>query len=186
MKRLLLLLHALLALTLVPAVEAQPESAYYGVSIGEFAYSDVAFGQTFNDSVDSWRLMLGYLLLEHFALEGSYGETSTVRDTASGSLPGSPELGIETEITNFLTFRVLGTLPFDNGLSLMAGFGFFVSSRTSSSASTAFRTSAARSATTGAGPRTTWARNTIGTALHCVSATRSSISTARPVPKKSR
>jgi hypothetical protein len=126
MKKHILLLHALLPLTLVPAVDAQPESAYYGVSIGEFAYSDLAFGQTFNDSVGSWRLMLGYQLLEHFALEGSYGETSTVRDTASGSLPGSPELGIETEIDNFLTFRVLGTLPFDNGLSLMAGFGFFV------------------------------------------------------------
>ena len=116
---------ALLAWGLTPAIEAQPESAYYGLSIGEFDYSDRAagLGGKFNDSASSWRVVIGYQLVEHFALEGSYGKTSTLRDTASGSAP-STELGFETEIDKIFSFRLLGTFPFDNGLSLMAGVGF--------------------------------------------------------------
>ena len=126
MKRLSLPLHALLASTLAPAVDAQPESAYYGLSIGKFEYSDRAAGLegVFNDSVDSWRVTIGYQLLKHVAFEGMYGKTSTVRDTVSGSPPASTELGFETELSKILGFRALGTVPFDNGLSLMAGVGF--------------------------------------------------------------
>lgn len=121
-----LLTLALLAWALTPAVEAQLESAYYGVSIGEFDYSDRAagLGGKFNDSASSWRLMIGAQLTEHFALEGGYGETSTVRATALSSSPAI-EFGLETKLHRIFTIRGLGTLPFDNGLSLMAGLGFF-------------------------------------------------------------
>lgn len=126
MKRVLLPLHALLALTLAPAVDAQLESAYYGVSIGEFDYSDRAagLGGKFNDSASSWRVTVGYQFLEHFAFEGTYGKTSTVRDTAAALPPASAELAFETELSKILGFRALGTLPFDNGLSLMGGVAF--------------------------------------------------------------
>lgn len=126
MKRRLLPL-AVLAWALTPAIEAQLESAYYGVSIGEFDYSDRAagLGDKFNDSASSWRVMVGVQLTRHFALEGGYGETSTVRDTASALPPSTAELGFETELHKIFTIRGLGTLPFDNGLSLMAGIGFF-------------------------------------------------------------
>ena len=82
---------AFLAWALTPTIEAQPGSAYYGASIGEFDYSDRAagLGGVFNDSVDSWRVTIGYQLFEHFAFEGNYGKTSTVRDTVSGPPPGS-------------------------------------------------------------------------------------------------
>jgi len=115
----------LLAWALTPAIEAQPESAYYGVSIGEFEYSDRAagLGDKFSDSASSWRVTIGYQFLEHFAFEGTYGKTDTVRDTARGLQP-STELGFETEISKILGFRALGTFPFDNGLSLMAGVAF--------------------------------------------------------------
>ena len=65
-------------------------SAYYGVSIGEFDYSDRAagLGGVFNDSVDSWRVMIGYQFSEHFAFEGNYGKTSTLRDTVVGVAAG--------------------------------------------------------------------------------------------------
>jgi len=116
----------LLAWALTPAVEAQPESAYYGLSIGEFDYSDRAagLGDKFNGSASSWRLMLGVQLTRHFALEGGYGETSTIRATALGSPPPT-ELEFETQLHKMFTVRGLGTLPFDNGFSLMAGIGFF-------------------------------------------------------------
>ena len=111
---------------MTPALEAQPDSAYYGLSIGEFDHSTRAagLGGKFSDSASSWRLMFGFQLTEHFAFEGAYGETSTLRATAQGSSP-SIELAFETELHKMITIRGLGTLPFDNGLSLMAGVGFF-------------------------------------------------------------
>jgi hypothetical protein len=116
----------MLTSALTPAIEAQPESAYYGLSIGELDYSDHAAGlaAVFNDSVSSWRVTIGYQLLKHFAFEGTYGKTSTVRDTVSGPPPESTELGFETEFSKILGFRALGTVPFDNGISLVAGVGF--------------------------------------------------------------
>ena len=126
-------LLALLALAAAPAIHAQPESAYYGLSIGEFEYSEDVFGGVFDDSVDSWRLMIGYQFMEHLAVEGSYGKTSTVRDTTTVTLlppppfppvPEELEFGFETELSQILTIRILGTLPFDNGISLMAGLGY--------------------------------------------------------------
>jgi hypothetical protein len=110
---------------LTPAIEAQPETAYYGVSIGEFDYSDRAagLGGKFSDSVSSWRATIGYQFLPHFAFEGTYGKTSTIHATAQGFQP-SAELELETELSKILGFRALGTLPFDNGLSLLAGVGF--------------------------------------------------------------
>lgn len=121
-----LLVLALLGWAETPAIEAQPESAYYGVSIGELDYSDRAagLGGKFHDSTSSWRLMIGVQLTDHFALEGGYGETSSIRATAPGSQPQT-ELAFETQLRKLFTVRGLGTLPLDNGLSLMAGLGFF-------------------------------------------------------------
>jgi hypothetical protein len=84
-----LLAIALLAWALTLALEAQPESAHYGLSIGKLDYSARAAGlAAFNGSTDSWRVTIGYQFLKNFAFEGGYGKTSTVRDTASR--PGPP------------------------------------------------------------------------------------------------
>ena len=112
MKELPFALLALVALALTPAVDAQEDWAYYGLSIGEFDYSqEVILGQEpFADSVNSWHLMIGYQFMKHLAVEGGYGKTSTVRDTATFSsplAPGSVELGLETELSKILTFRPL-------------------------------------------------------------------------------
>lgn len=127
MNKPLLALLALTAWALTPVVQAQPDSAYYGLSIGEFDYSEDAFGDVFQDSVSSWRLMVGYQFMEHLAVEGSYGETSTVRDNflfTSTNPPATFDLSFESEISKILTVRILGTLPFDNGVTLMAGLGY--------------------------------------------------------------
>jgi hypothetical protein len=123
MKKLLFSTFALLALAGTSLVEAQPESAYYGLSIGELDYADEVFGPRFADSVSSWRLMVGYMFMEHLGVEGSYGEASTIRDTVTLTQP-PVEAGFETEISKMLTVRLLGVLPFDNGISLMAGIGY--------------------------------------------------------------
>jgi hypothetical protein len=129
MKNLLPTAFALLAVAATPFIEAQPESAYYGLSIGELDYTDENFGPRFESSADSWRLMVGYMFLEHLGVEGSYGEASTIRDTATLTLtqqlpPASVEAGFETEISKMLTVRLLGVLPFENGISLMGGMGY--------------------------------------------------------------
>jgi hypothetical protein len=115
----------LLAFAASTAVDAQLESAYYGLSIGELDYSNrpVGLGGKLGDSAGSWRVAIGYQFLQHFTFEGTYGKTSTIRDAAPGLLP-STELGFETELDKIVGFRALGTVPFDNGLSLIAGGGF--------------------------------------------------------------
>jgi hypothetical protein len=116
---------ALLAWCLTPAIEGQLDSAYYGLSIGELDYSNRAagLGGKLGGSTESWRVMIGYQFLKHFAFEGTYGKTGTVVDAAQGLLP-SNELRFDTELSKILGFRALGTVPFDNGLSLIAGGGF--------------------------------------------------------------
>jgi OOP family OmpA-OmpF porin len=129
MKKPLLALLALPALAITSLAHAQLESAYYGLSIGEIDYTDsgVFPGAILADTVSSWRLMVGYQFMEHLGVEGSYGESSTIRDTETVTLPGGTDLfdlAFEGEFSKLLTIRVLGTLPFDNGISLMAGLGY--------------------------------------------------------------
>lgn len=129
MRSLLLTTLALLALALTPAVHAQPDgAAYYGLALGDFEYTegDQFLGDLFSDSVSSWHLMINYMFMEHLGVEGSYGKTSTIRDSftfLTGGQPESVEVGFESEIS-MLTIRLVGVLPFDNGLSLMAGLGY--------------------------------------------------------------
>jgi hypothetical protein len=123
------LLLALLALAVAPTAFAQPESAYYGLALGSFDYEegDGAGGEFLSDSVSSYRLMVGYQFMEHLTVEGGYGETGTIRDSAS-LLIGTPS-GPQTIPLDFasefkiLTVRLLGVLPLDN-VSLLGGISF--------------------------------------------------------------
>jgi OmpA-OmpF porin, OOP family len=122
------LLLALLALAVAPsAIEAQPESAYYGLALGTFDYDEsVGFdSQRISDSTSSWRAMVGYQFMEHLTVEGGYGQTGTIRDTAA--LPTFPSGTVDLTFAyefKILTVRLLGVLPFDNGLSLLGGLGY--------------------------------------------------------------
>lgn len=129
MKNSALLSLAFLALAAAPAAEAQDGTAYYGLSIGEFDYSDSSFTvDPFSDSVSTWHLMVGYQFLEHLSVEGAYGESKSIRDTQTfaGPFPGlQDEVAYETGLDRILTIRLLGVLPFeDAGISLMAGLGY--------------------------------------------------------------
>jgi opacity protein-like surface antigen len=114
------LLLALLALGITPAIHAQPESAYYGIAVGTFDYDEKdVFGRPFlSDTTSSYRLMVGYQFMEHLGVEGGYGKTGTIRDTTS-----NPGLDISLDF-RMLTIRLLGVLPFDNGVSLLGGLGY--------------------------------------------------------------
>ena len=70
--------------------------------------------------------MVGYQFMEHLGVEGAYGQTSTIRDTVTfaGPHPGRGRVEFVTELERMLTIRLLGVLPFDNGISLMAGVGY--------------------------------------------------------------
>jgi opacity protein-like surface antigen len=120
-------LFAMLALAVAPLAHAQPESAYYGLSLGNFDYDEsVGFGdQKIADTVSSYRVMVGYQFMEHLGVEGGYGQTGTIRDTVT--LPtfpaGTLDLNFSYEF-KILTVRLLGVLPFDNGLSLLGGLGY--------------------------------------------------------------
>jgi hypothetical protein len=121
-------LLAFLVLAVAPAVHAQGGgSAYYGISIGEFTYNegDGAGGDLIDDTVSSWRLMVNYQFMEHLAVEGALGQTGTIRGTVTvPTFPAPTDLNISAEFNRMLTVRLLGLLPFDNGLSLMGGIGY--------------------------------------------------------------
>jgi hypothetical protein len=120
-------LFALLALGVGSGVDAQDGTAYYGLALGEFDY-DEAIGfedARIADTVSSWRLMVGYQFMEHLGVEGGYGQTGTVRSTVT--LPDFPTGTFDLTFANefeILTVRLIGVLPFDNGLKLIGGLGF--------------------------------------------------------------
>jgi OOP family OmpA-OmpF porin len=121
------LLLALLAMAAAPAADAQPESAYYGLSLGEFDYEeeDGRGGEFLADTVSSYRLMVGYQFMEHLGVEGGYGETGTIRDTAQVPLFGGGAIDVDFRSEfKILTIRLLGILPFDNGISLRGGISY--------------------------------------------------------------
>ena len=49
----------------------------------DYQEDDGVGGELFSDSVSSYRLMVGYQFMEHLTVEGGYGKTGTIRDTAT-------------------------------------------------------------------------------------------------------
>lgn len=116
---------AVLACVLAPYVVAQEGSAYYGLALGSFDLEqDAEEGFSgYSDSADAYHLMVGYYFNDHLAVEGGYGETSDLEATAQLSIP----IPISVRVTHefkILTLRVVGALPFDNGITLLGGLGF--------------------------------------------------------------
>jgi hypothetical protein len=117
------LLLAIVALAAASTVQAQSDAAYYGLALGNFDYEENNFflpGVVVGDKASSYRLMVGYQFMEHLSVEGGYGKTGTIRDTTTVF---SPPLSVSYEF-KILTVRLLGVLPFDNGVRLMGGLGY--------------------------------------------------------------
>ena len=116
---------AVLAFVLAPSAVAQEGSAYYGLALGSFDVeqdSEEGFSG-YSESADAYHLLVGYYFNDHLAIEGGYGETSDIEATAELSIP----IPISVRITHefkILTLRVVGVLPFDNGIKLLGGLGF--------------------------------------------------------------
>jgi hypothetical protein len=114
---------AALVLGFASTATAQPESAYYGLALGSFDYSEEPaqpFFSGVDDSTSSWRLMVGYQFLEHMAVEGALGKTSALRDTV---VLGPDTIDFSTEFS-MLTIRLLGVMNFDSGLTVLGGLGY--------------------------------------------------------------
>jgi len=117
---------ALLAAAVAPAAQAQDGAAYYGLSIGQMDYSETLFDSEFSDSGSAWHLMVSYHFNRYLAVEGSYGQSDTIRGTVvfPGLLPGQQdEVTLSSEFGKILTVRLMGVLPLDN-FKLMAGLGY--------------------------------------------------------------
>lgn len=117
---------ALFVIALGPLAQAQPTSAYYGVALGSFDYeeSNPFALDSIADATDSYRLMVGYQFTDHLAVEGGWGKTGTIRDTQS--FVGQNGTTTFTFTSDFQIFvvRMLGVLPFDNGVTLLGGLGY--------------------------------------------------------------
>jgi predicted porin len=116
------LLVAVLVLAAPVGAQAQPEFAYYGVSLGSMDYSEELFDtELFGDTVGAWYLMVGYQFMEHLTVEGGYGQSKTIKATNSEFF--EPPLQFRGDF-RILSIRLLGVLPFDNGLSLLGGIAY--------------------------------------------------------------
>ena len=123
MRYLLLLMGAW---AFAPHANAQFGTAYYGVALGSFDYQEDNFiGESlFTDTTNSYRLMVGYMFNEHMAFEGGWGKTGALRDSETFVDFGGPfTVNFQTEF-KILTVRLLGVLPFDNGVTLLGGIGY--------------------------------------------------------------
>jgi hypothetical protein len=109
------------------AADAQ-ESVYVGLGLGSFDYEekfvDPILG-TVSDSVNSYKLIGGFELSQHFAIEVSYGKTDDILQTGSADVPPfgiiSSRLSIEYTKT---AVRLLGQWPLDP-VVLLGGLGYF-------------------------------------------------------------
>ena len=123
------LVAAALVLGFASTATAQPESAYYGLSVGSFDYSEEPeppFFTGIDDSASSWKLMVGYQFSEHLMVEGALGKTSVISDRATISDPflGPPfTVDFNTEFQS-LVVRLLGVMNFDSGLTVLGGIGW--------------------------------------------------------------
>jgi hypothetical protein len=118
---------AALVLGFASTATAQPESAYYGLALGSFDYQEEASPgfSGFGDTADSWRLTVGYQLLEHLMVEGGIGKTSVIKDSETFTDPtfGPVTVNFNTEFQS-LMIRMLGVKNFDSGVTVLGGIGW--------------------------------------------------------------
>jgi len=69
------------------AQEGRPGS-YLGLSLGQLDYEEEAFGTTLEDTALAYKLYGGYRFGDTWAVEASYGQTSSLKWSESGTLPG--------------------------------------------------------------------------------------------------
>lgn len=117
------LVAAALVLGFASTATAQPESAYYGLALGSFDYQED--GGVIDDTTDSWRLMVGYQLLEHLMVEGGIGKTGVVKgsETVVDPVLGPVTINLNTEFQS-LMIRMLGVMNFDSGVTVLGGIGW--------------------------------------------------------------
>jgi opacity protein-like surface antigen len=101
---------------------------YLGAFAGSFDYeedlSEIAPGASFSDSATAVKVYGGYRFNEWFTVEGSFGVTDTLGESATlpsiiGPIPA--QLGADFE---FLTVNALGHIAFDK-LTLLGGIGYW-------------------------------------------------------------
>jgi hypothetical protein len=122
MKRLIWLT---MAIGFAQAAAAQEENRgpYLGLSLGSFNYEqdNGALGIFVDDSTSAYRIIGGYRVSDHFAVEAGWGETGDLEDNTPFS---NLTVDIQGEY-EVLTVRALGIVPLGKRVSLYGGLGFY-------------------------------------------------------------
>ena len=96
---------------------------YLGLSLGAFSYEkdNQPFGIHIDDTASAYRIIGGYRFSDHFALEGSWGETADFEDSLTVPTFQFDVKG-EYEVR---AIRALGILPLGENVSLYGGLGYY-------------------------------------------------------------
>jgi hypothetical protein len=111
---------------------AQEQGAYVGAALGRVDHRDGDDGRgfVFDDSATISRILGGYRVGRHFAVEGGWAETRSLHDTLSGPVAGP--LSFVTDIATqyeLLTAQGLAIFPFGR-FSVFIGGGLYRSETT--------------------------------------------------------
>jgi hypothetical protein len=122
-------LATLLCAALAPLpLAAQPlTGGFVGFGIGSFDHkeSDGAGNTIVSGSTTKWQGLGGYEFNDHFAVEGSWGKTGTVKGAFTQSFLGSGTVTVNVlEKYETYTLRAVGMLPLKK-LKLLGGAGYY-------------------------------------------------------------
>jgi OOP family OmpA-OmpF porin len=116
------LLAAGLALMATAATADDLKGLYAGIGIGS---TSVDGAGPVDDSDTSFKIFGGYAFNRFLALELSYLDGGTAKESADLLFPGMPRLSIFDEVENkIVNLSVLGNLPLTQSLSLFGKLGY--------------------------------------------------------------
>jgi hypothetical protein len=119
----------MIALAVAPFASAQPLSGgFVGFGVGSYSYRERAGDLTIIDETSSsWHALGGYEFNDHFAFEGTWGRSGTLKGRVDNFDAGfGPTTLNVIEKYDTYSLRAVGMLPFKK-LKLLGGLGYYSS-----------------------------------------------------------
>jgi OmpA-OmpF porin, OOP family len=112
----------LLCVSSAHAQEWDGSGAYTGASLSQLRYKERDGDFSISDTASAYRLLGGYRFNQHFAMEGSWGSSSGIKQSYDDSFLGTP-FDLKGKFETY-TLRAVGMLPL-RSVGLFGGVGYY-------------------------------------------------------------